>query len=544
MTITYFIKKRSGSVMFMTAAFGVVLLAVTALVTDIGFLYLEQARLQTAVNAGWKAGFDRMMQLKSAGTPILEEEHKQQIRQHVRDVMMSNGYTDEELNDIEIDFPNNNQLLVRHKKDVGLFFAQVMDIRSSEVGADRENLDDLGAIIPLGIPHGITRDVSPTKYRFEPFAPNEKFTVGKEYIIKLGEDAIPQPGDAPWGVIPKNINDKKDYGFVIGSIYTIKYGSGAQTDAGQGLNGNFGALDVNSAFDDGHGGGASGKEYIDPNDGKTYADNYEGWIKYGLNLNKYPGLKIGDELWPETGNMAGPTRDGVEYRIEHNMLDIRIPVVPSFPNGQSSMVKIIGFLNFRLSIVGGSGNNATVTGTYMGSDYAVDNASGELKISYGRIDPDNDSSNASKYLEFFKYGYSAPVEYGQMILPENGNAKEPTATAVAYRLLDKEESPKKVIVPITEVPEEVNDNNFPTATATTIYDLKATDDPEGEVHLASYTYKSSVRVTGFAEFTLINEGSYNRAGENYEDGDNGDLGPVMPGQVRGTFERYIVEPGK
>ncbi len=530
--------------MFMTAAFGVVLLAVTALVTDIGYLYLEQARLQTAVNAGWKAGFDRMTQIKSGGNPILTEEHKTQIIQHVRDVIKSNGYTDEELTDLEVIFPNDNQLLVRSKKDVGLFFAQVMDIRSKEVDSGRENLGDLGTIIPLGIPHGITRDVSPTKYRFEPFAPNETFTVGKEYIIKLGETEIPQPGDAPWGVIPKDINDKKDFGFVIGSIYTIKYGSGQLTDAGQGLNGNFGALDVDSAFDDGHGGGASGKEYVDPNDGRTYADNYEGWIKYGLNKNKFPGLKIGDELWPETGNMAGPTRDGVEYRIEHDMLDIRIPVVPSFPKGQSSMVTIIGFLNFRLSIVGGSGNNATVTGTYMGSEYAVDNASGELKISYGRIDPDNVSDNESQYLDNFKYGYSAPVEYGQMILPENGNAKEPTATAVAYRLLDKEESPKKVIVPITEVPEEVNDNNFPTATATTIYDLKATDSPEGEAYIASYPFKTSVRVTGFAEFKLLDEGNYTRVGENYEDGDNGDLGPVMPGQVRGTFERYIVEPGK
>jgi len=131
-----------------------------------------------------------------------------------------------------------------------------------------------------------------------------------------------------------------------------------------------------------------------------------------------------------------------------------------------------------------------------------------------------------------------------MILPENGNATEPTAEAVSYRLEDKPESPKKVIVPITEVPEEVNNNNTPPATATTIYDLKATDSPGGKIGIASYTYKSSVRVTGFAEFKLLDEDGFNRVGENYEDGDNGDLGPVMPGQVRGTFERYIVEPGK
>ena len=515
--------------MFMTAAFGVVLLAVTALVTDVGYLYLEQSRLQTAVNAGWKAGFDRMIQLKSAGTPILEEEHKQQIRQHVRDVMMSNGYTDEELNDIEIDFPNNNQLLVRHKKDVGLFFAQVMDIRSSEVGADRENLADLGTIIPLGIPHGITRDVSPTKYRFEPFAPNEKFTVGKEYIIKLGEKELDPFGGglAPWGVVPIVATDLKEFGFVPNTVYILKQSDGKETITP----GNFGCIDI----DGNHGGGANDYLYR---------------IMYG---NKDPNatyeepLKIGDWIYAETGNMVGATVTGVQYRFDNNLLDMRIPVVANFVNGQSSKIEIIGFLNFRLTAAPAEdkkNKTATVYGMYMGADYAVDNASGSLKVSFGRIDPDNIATNTSQYLEFFKYGYSAPVEHGQMILPENGNATEPTAAAVAYRLENKPESPEKVIVPITDIPLPVKTNNPAIATATTIYDLKAIDSPGGVIGPASYTYKSSVRVTGFAEFKLIDEDNYDRVGENYEDGDNGDLGPVMPGQVRGTFERYIVEPGK
>lgn len=517
-------RTRSGSVMVMTAAFGIVLLAVTALVTDIGYLYLEQSRLQTAVNAGWKAGFDRMMQIKSGGKHILDDTQKEAIEQHVRDVIKSNGYSDADANAVDIQFPSNNQLLVKSNKQVGLFFAQVIDIKSGEVGATRTDAGDLGTIIPIGIPHGPTKDVSPTKYRFDPFDPGQEFTVGKEYIIKLGESPIPQPGDAPWGVIPKDINDTIDFGFATGSVYTIKYGSGAQTDAGQGLNGNFGALDLDSVNILTHAGGAS-----------MYGD----WIKYGWDGT----LKVGDLLLPETGNMAGDTRDGVEYRIEHNLLDIRIPVVPSFPNGQSDPVEVIGFLNFRLSIVGGSGNNATVTGTYMGSDYAVDHASGTLKISFGRIDPNNVATDTTQYLDNFKYGYSAPVEFGQMILPENGNGSEPTAEAVSYRLEDNAESPKKVIVPITEIPQEVKDNNPDIATATTIYDLQATDNPGGAIASSAYSFGSSVRVTGFAEFELLGEDDYTRVGENYDTGDQGDLGPVMPGQVRGKFIRYIVKPG-
>jgi len=56
-----------------------------------------------------------MMQIKSSGNPILETEQQEQIRQHVIDVIKSNGYTDEELANLEVAFPNNNQLLVKSK---------------------------------------------------------------------------------------------------------------------------------------------------------------------------------------------------------------------------------------------------------------------------------------------------------------------------------------------------------------------------------------------------------------------------------------------
>jgi hypothetical protein len=50
-------------------------------------------------------------------------------------------------------------------------------------------------------------------------------------------------------------------------------------------------------------------------------------------------------------------------------------------------------------------------------------------------------------------------------------------------------------------------------------------------------------VIGFAEFELLDEDDYDRVGTNFDTGDNGDLGPIMPGQVRGKFLRYIVDPG-
>ncbi|HAE38365.1 MAG TPA: hypothetical protein DCG57_06975, partial [Candidatus Riflebacteria bacterium] len=257
-------------------------------------------------------------------------------------------------------------------------------------------------------------------------------------------------------------------------------------------------------------------------------------------------LEIGDLIYAETGNMVGGTVRGVQYRFDNNLLDMRIPVVKNFVNGQSSKIEIIGFLNFRLTqapVEDKKEKKAMVYAMYLGADYAVDNTVGVLKKSFGRIDPDNVATNTSQYLNFFKYGYSAAVEYGQMILPENGNASAPTAAAVSYRLEDKAETPKNVIVPITEIPPEIATNNPAYATATTIYDLEASDNPGGEISSTTYSFKSSVRVTGFAEFELLGEDNYTRKGTNYDTGDKGDLGPVMPGQVRGKFIRYIVKPG-
>jgi hypothetical protein len=514
--------------MVMTAAFGIVLLAVTALVTDIGYLYLEQARLQTAIDAGWKAGFDRMMQIKSGGKHILNETEKGLIRQHVRDVIKSNGYSDEDVAVVDIDFPSNNQLLVKSNKKVGLFFAQVIDIKSSDVGASRSDVGDLGTIIPLGIPHGPTKDVSPTKYRCELFDSDEEFTVGKEYIIKLGEKPMDPFGGglAPWGVVPIVATDTIEFGFASNTIYILKQSDGKETITP----GNFGCLDI----DGDHAGGAN-----------DYLDRIKYGNKFGIASYNEP-LSIGDMIYSETGNMVGATVEGVQYRFDNNLLDMRIPVVRNFVNGQSDKIEIIGFLNFRLTqapVEDKKDKTATVYAMYLGADYAVDNTVGMPKLSFGRIDPDNISTNASQYLDFFKYGYSAAVEYGQMILPENGNASAPTAAAVSYRLQDNPETPKNVIVPITDIPGNVKTNNPAYATATTIYDLVATDNPNGVIGLASYTYRSSVRVTGFAEFELLDEGDYVRDGTNYDTGDKGDLGPVMPGQVRGKFIRYIVKPG-
>jgi len=507
--------------MLMTVAFGVFLLSMTALVTDVGYLYYNQARLQTAVNAGWKAGYDKMMEIKGSGSPILSSAQKQTVRQHILEVIKSNGYTDEQLASLEVVFEDNSHITVRSNQQVGLFFARIMNIESAGITAGRANQPgDGGSIIPIGIPHGPTKDVSPTKYRCDLFDGNEKFAPGREYILKLGEDKLKPSGDlAPWGIVPIAMNE--NFGYNIGTEYIIK-----QSPATDPLSpGNFGCLDL----DGNKGGGAN--DYLDR-------------IKNG-----FPGtLNVGDLIYPETGNMAGPTVSGVQYRLDNGMVNMQIPVVTGFGNGQSSQVKIIGFLNFRLTghgleegVKGGS-DKATVRAVYTG---LVDMVEGKPKKNYGRIDPDNIATNTSQYLDNFQYGFNAPVELSQMLLPENGNAATQTAAAVSYRLdpTNPTGATRTVILPITEVPGEIGANNPVNLNAETIYDLDAKDNPGGVYNLGDYAFGSSVRIIGFAEFEVIPTNEYTRVGTNYDSGDAGDLGPVFPGQVRGKFLRYIIEPG-
>lgn len=510
---------RSGSILVLTSALAIILLGMTALVTDVGYVYFKQNKLQTAVNAGWKAGYDKMMSIKSSGSPVLTLLQKEIITKHIGEVFKANGYTDAETADLVIEYADNNHISVKSDQKVGLFFARALNIDSANIVADRANHpdDSGGGMIPLAIPHGPTKDVSPKKYRFDPFTGNEEFQPGREYIIKLGEDELKSSGDiVPWGVVKSG--EDENFGYTIGTEYVIK-----QSPATDPLTpGNFGCLDL----DGNHGGGAN--DYLDR-------------IKLG-----YEGtISIGDLIYPETGNMAGPTIDGVNYRLANGMVDIRIPVVSGFGNGQSSQVEILGFLNFKLmgSGIEGNGANAkaSVRAIFTG---LTDPVAGIPKKSFGRTDPDNISTNPTNYLDNFKYGFNGPIQLSDILLPEGGNASATTNEALIYRL--NPNNPTKatttVILPITDIAPEIGVNNPENLNARTIYDLDAKDNPNGVYSLRDYAFGSSVRIIGFAEFQLLAPEDFTRAGNNYDTGDTGDLGPYQPGQVRGKFLRYIIKP--
>ena len=154
--------------------------------------------------------------------------------------------------------------------------------------------------------------------------------------------------------------------------------------------------------------------------------------------------------------------------------------------------------------------------------------------------------NDSDYVERFKLGYNGVVNVNDRLIPEAENLPEPTDEAVNFRLngSGQYQPNTRVIIPITDIGPEIAANNAVNADAETIYDLQGLENPNGAYKTSDYNFGSSVRVTGFAEFEILHPDNYSRAGSDYEECDNGDLGPYQPGQVRGKFIRYVVKPGE
>ncbi|HHY46265.1 MAG TPA: hypothetical protein GX506_03090 [Firmicutes bacterium] len=174
----------------------------------------------------------------------------------------------------------------------------------------------------------------------------------RQVEVKAKSCARVGPVRAVKGAVPFGVERQA---FEYGVQYTLNYVSNDKDRENGRHRGNFGALALG-----GTGGG-------------TYRDN----IKYG-----YSGtLHVGDWVETEPGRMAGPTWQGVEYRI--NQCDhvpgcswnsfvpgcprlVYVPIVDSaIPPKGRDYVQIVGFAAFFLEGVEGHGSSARVTGTFI-----------------------------------------------------------------------------------------------------------------------------------------------------------------------------------
>ena len=141
----------------------------------------------------------------------------------------------------------------------------------------------------------------------------------------------------PFGLVKQNL--------VYGQDYKLKLG------AGDGYQGNFAALALG-------GNGAS-----------VYRDN----IKFGHN----GPIKAGDWITTETGDMSGPTKQGVQYRISLDSTAtfdsvekgspriITVPVIDSIQVNGRNEVLVVGFAAMFLEDFTGGGPNSFVIGKFI-----------------------------------------------------------------------------------------------------------------------------------------------------------------------------------
>ncbi len=263
------------------------LLGMTAIVVDLGYMMVEKQKLGDAVDAAALAGVQDVM-----SNSILAEQ-------------VANDYADENglINPSIVIDEGNHSITVNGEKYVSFFFAKAFGMEGTMVHAT--------AI------------------------------------------AQAKPVSAGRGFVPLAIEQQS---FEYGSEYTLKY------DPLDATNGNFGPLALGGT-------GAS-----------TYRDNLE----VGYNGT----LTIGMTVPTETGNMSGPTKTAIEYRLnmdagsckcQHYNTATRdcnrvmfLPIIDSLDvNGRSGVV-IVGFAAFYLEDVTGNGNESFIKGRFLQLVYPGD----------------------------------------------------------------------------------------------------------------------------------------------------------------------------
>lgn len=278
MSLLRILREQKGTVAVLTALAITSLLGFTALVVDIGVLYINKTQLVNMADAAALAGVqdlpaDDVSAEKNAAFYAAQNGN-------LTDVVNTTVGSD------------NKTITVTAKRTVALFFARVFAVNSSEVTATA-----VAAVRPIS---GVS-------------------------------------GAVPFGIV------KQD--FIYGKTYLLKDGGGS------GYDGNYGPLAL----------------------GGTGASNYVDKIKYG-----YSGkLAIGQWVPTETGNMSGPTGQGVSYRIgldsaagfetvaKDSPRIVIVPVIDSLAVEGRTDVEIVGFAAFFLEGTGGTGTDNYVYGKFI-----------------------------------------------------------------------------------------------------------------------------------------------------------------------------------
>lgn len=312
---------RTGSVLIGTVLGMVFMLGMLALVTDMGWLYYQKARIEGAVSAAWRAGMDEIIMLKNAGQSV----DTTKVNARILDVFTMNGYKASDLA-TPIIASGGRSLRVYGKAPQPLFFSRVFrGMTSMDVDALRDGTGGEG-MIPLSLVPGEVKygkkftgldargnPVYETGYWYndftaDDFANDAGYVVGEEYILKLG----PQKQDDPAAPL-------------------IATGSGFDTLITGGGNSNEGSLDL----------------------GGQGAANWLENMLYG-----YAGsLDVGDYVNTAQGEVTAKTVEGREYRATLGDI-VTVPIIKVvddetllYNTGGSKTLVIVGFARVVISSI-------------------------------------------------------------------------------------------------------------------------------------------------------------------------------------------------
>lgn len=321
-------QKRRGSILILFAATLGVVIGASALAVDYGRLVMYRWKLQAAVDAGALGGAQDLVRVPGETGP--DYEAALGVAQAVGSSNTPAEYT--------ISFPYVQACRVTGVVTLKTFFASLVGIPSVTVSAEAT-----ARLLPVGAGKGI-----------RPFGVEEPlagFDYGETYLLKLGprdEDGDPETGYAHHG--------------------------------------NFHAVAI----------------------GGTGANIYRNNIKFGSDAV----VNVGDWIDSEPGNMSGPTDQGVDYILQQEIIEegvdyimdqdhiawewyvnnpaalresprlITIPVIGDWSGVYGrSLVEVVGFANFFLEGVGGSGQDCQVYGRFV--EKVVPDAAGGGTVDYG-----------------------------------------------------------------------------------------------------------------------------------------------------------------
>lgn len=204
------LQEEKGSAVIILALAMTVLLGFTALVTDVGLLYLTNVQLSNAVDAAVLAGAQELP-------------HNPELAlQQAEDYALANGVEKEKIS-LEV-FNDNKAIKAQANKEVEFFFARVLGFNSGQVAHGATalvgNMVAVNGAVPLGIQE-------------------HNFQFGEQYTLKVGAgdtDILNEEVSPGWfGVLAlegpgaKLYEDNLTYGFngelKIGDILDVQTGN-------------------------------------------------------------------------------------------------------------------------------------------------------------------------------------------------------------------------------------------------------------------------------------------------------------------------------